>query len=343
MSRETLRELLYSESLADSSHMAIYAQKADAAHFAGRACLRVENGLLMLNEPSMTSVRSGRVEVDIAAEGPCFPGVAFRIADPENYEMVYSQPHSSGQWDALQYDPVFNGSNTWQIYHGEAFQKQAEVPMGKWYTFFVEFSGSRAKAGLLGQDPLLVEELATSRSTGGIGVWTYLPAHFANLRVYDLAFLDSVRITAEGPAAPTASASQGIITDWLAQGYGVVTCEPHGILNLNRYFALSQREVVLTRKFSLDGETTVAMSFGLSDDLTLSVDGLALYATTKAFRPTAGRQGRGYIELGTCRMTRKLSAGIHNLEIKLKVTEPFGWGLVFTLAGEGLRLLPASR
>lgn len=428
----------------------IHAQDAKAACYRGKQCLRVENGLIALTDPRLAALSSGRVEVDIAAEGPAYPGIAFRIADQHNYELMYSQPHSSGQWDALQYDPVFQGSNTWQIYHGPNFQKGAIVPIGEWYTLVVEFYGRTASVHLPGQEPLTVESLAMPQSAGAIGIWTYLPAYFCNMRVYagepegevgavsaakpgmepstetatqktpeqpeaaevpvttfsktgtsgtsncganlrrdnyrrcrkgnrdtnDCGASSSetsaslTKTTETGAAEPSTSATAirsdtgvplipfnldelrkrgkeccqilppGLITAWLAEGYGVVHCEPHGILNLNRYFPLSLKEVTLTRRFTLQVQSKIIMSFGLSDDLTLSIDGLPLYASTKPFRPTAGATGRGYIEFDTCKMTRVLGGGTHALSVRLRVTEPFGWGLALSLTGDGLDLLP---
>ena len=378
--------------------LAIHAQEAKAAYYRGKQCLRVENGLVTLTNPRLAALSSGRIEVDIAVEGPAYPGVAFRIADRFNYELMYSQPHSSDQWDALQYDPVFHGSNTWQIYHGPKFQKAAVIPTGEWYTLVVEFGGWAASIHLPGQESLTVEGLAMPQSAGGIGVWTYLPAYFCNMRVYagepgsetatprtsewpeaarvsDTATLDATAsdTAASGTRSAGTSASgasshgmavdktdagrrpdeprttvkarsqslpPGTITAWLAEGYGVVHCEPHGILNLNRYFPLSLGEVTLTRRFTLHSESKVTMNFGLSDDLTLSIDGLPLYTSTKPFRPTAGAEGRGYIKFDTCKMSRSLCSGTHVLSVKLRVAEPFGWGLALSLTGDGLALLP---
>jgi len=100
--------------------------------------------------------------------------------------------------------------------------------------------------------------------------------------------------------------------------------------------------VILTRRFSVESECKAVMNFGLSDDLTLSVDGLPIYTSTKPFRPTAGKEGRGYINFDTCKMTRVLSPGVHTLSVKLKVTEPYGWGLALSLTGESLSLLPVE-
>lgn len=325
--------------------LAVHAQRAEPARFLRRNCIRVENGLVALTEPKLASLSSGRIEVDIAAEGPAYPGIAFRIADNLNYELMYSQPHSSGQWDALQYDPVFHGSNTWQIYHGPKFQKEAVIPTGEWYTLVVEFRGKTGSIHLPGEEPLTVEGLAMPQTDGAVGIWTYLPAYFRDLRAY------AIEPANTGPRLEEAdtngkvlsqSLPPGLITAWLAEGYGVVECESHGILNLNRYFPLSPGEVILTRRFCLEAERKVVMSFGLSDDLTLSVDGLPIYTSTKPYRPTAGIEGRGYIGFDTCKMSRTISAGTHTLSVKLKVTEPFGWGLALSLTGEGLRLLPAG-
>lgn len=319
------------------SGLAVHAQKAEPVRYLGRDCLRVEDGLVALTEPRLAALGSARIEVDIAVEGPAYPGIAFRIADQLNYELMYSQPHSSGQWDALQYDPVFHGSNTWQIYHGPGFQKEATIPTGEWYTLIVEFCGRTGSVYLPGQKPLTVEGLAMPQTDGAIGIWTYLPAYFRDLRVYLGSCLDNPRTTG---TACSHSLPPGTITAWLAEGYGVVECESHGILNLNRYFPLPLKEVTLTRRFFVDAECKVAMSFGLSDDLTLSVDGLPIYTSTKPYRPTAGVEGRGYIGFDTCKMTRTVSSGTHTLSVRLKVTEPFGWGLALSLTGEGLKLLP---
>jgi len=75
--------------------------------------------------------------VEIFAEAPCYPGIAFRVKDPGDLELAYVVPHASGQWDAIQYDPVFNGSNTWQVYHGPPYQAAATVPTGEWLTLRV--------------------------------------------------------------------------------------------------------------------------------------------------------------------------------------------------------------
>lgn len=303
----------------------------------GRPCLRLGGGPVLLDIPEIAVPGAVRIKVDIAADGPCTPGIAFRIQDSQNYELVYCRIPSSGDHNAIQYDPVFNGSNTWQIYHGKAFQKDAQLLTEKWYTFFVEFDQNRAQTGVLGQKPLIVQNLAWHTTAGNIGLWADSPCHFANLEVCGISMPDR---EACGEFQANAQPEPKTITQWVAQDYGIVACEPHGILNLNRYFPLSRKEVVLRRDFELCNRATVSISFGLSDDATLSIDGLALYTTTKPYRPTAGLAGMGYIMPDTCFMTRELDPGVHCLEVKLRVLEPFGWGLVLSMEGDGLSILP---
>jgi hypothetical protein len=65
----------------------------------------------------------------------------------------------SGEWDALQYDPVFHGSNTWQLYHGPGYQREAQVPTGRWFRLKVDTCGMRAAVSVDGQPSLEVERV----------------------------------------------------------------------------------------------------------------------------------------------------------------------------------------
>ena len=41
-------------------------------------------------------------------------------------------------------------------------------------------------------------------------------------------------------------------------------------------------------------------------------------------------------------VSRKVPKGVHRLTARLKVTEPFGWGLILALKGEDVRLVSAK-
>jgi hypothetical protein len=286
---------------------------------------------------------SGAIEVEVAGPGPCYPGIAFRLVDPLNFELCYSQPHCSGFWDAIQYDPVFHGSNCWQIFHGPAFQKKASVPTGDWYSFRVEFEGDKAWATIEGQPPLLIENLARPIASGSVGLWTYMPAYFRDLRVYNAPLSEPPAPDTEAHLASMSPfPGSSTIAEWFAEGYGVVTAEPHGILLLNRHFPPSLKEVVLTRRFILENPGEVKMAFGFSDDVEVTLDDDSVFTGTHTYRPSQDRAGRGYVQPGSNKLSRKVPAGEHRVSVRLQVKEPFGWGLAFSIAAQGLSLLPAN-
>lgn len=323
---------LLEHTLTNLSDLEIHAEQAEVVTWQGRQALRLENGLALIPGHA---VADASVEVLIGVEGAAYPGVAFRVADVLNFELAYASPHVSGQWDALQYDPVFHGSNTWQIHHGPSYQRSAEVPTASWFQLRVDFCGSRAAISVDGQPPLVVEKLARTAETGLLGLWTYRPAYFFDLRV-------SARDGADIPRGETPSAAEGSLDAWFVEGYGVVTCEPNGVINLNRHLPMSLGEVRLTRRFEIPESADVTFKFGFSDKLALMVDEQMIFSGEHTFRGFADRAARGYVESGMQSLRRLLAPGVHRLTAVLRVTEAFGWGLALAAHGEGLRWLPVE-
>jgi hypothetical protein len=318
--------------LTDLSELAIRAESAEVVTWQGRQALRLENGLALIRGQW---VADASLQVCIGTDGPAYPGLAFRVADLLNFELAYAVPHTSGLWDALQYDPVFHGSNTWQVYHGLAYQRVARVPTGRWFEFRVDFAGQRAAVSVDGQPPLVVEQLAHSPEAGLLGLWTYLPATFCDLRLSSGEGLDI-------PLGERPGTAPDVVQAWFAEGFGVVRCEPNGVLNLNRYLSVSPGRVRLGRRFELSRAGTVSLSFGFSDALSLELDGQEVFAGEHKFAGFADRAARGYAELGMYSLQRELPPGPHHLVAALGVSEPFGWGLALSAQGEGLRWLPAE-
>jgi hypothetical protein len=320
------------DTLIDLHDLSIHAAQAEVVTWQGRETLRLENGLAMAPEGR---VRDGNLEVLIGTEGLAYPGLAFRIADVLNFELAYAAPHVSGQWDALQYDPVFHGSNTWQLYHGPAYQRQAEVPTGRWFRLTVDFSGARAALAVDGQPPFVVEQLARPIATGRFGVWSFRPAYFCDLRVSAAEGFETA-----GPKARIVL--QGVVETWFVEGYGVVACEPSGILNLNRYLPPSLGKACLIRRFETARAGEVTLEFGFSDALSLELDGEVVYRGENTFQGFSSRAARGYVELGMKSRQQTVPAGSHCVAAELEVNEGFGWGLVLAARGEGLHWLPAE-
>jgi hypothetical protein len=308
----------------------IQAQKAEHVHWQGCMALRLEDGLAII--PDLI-VEDGCLEASIGVDGPAYPGIAFRLQDELNFELAYAVPHVSGQWDALQYDPVFHGSNTWQIFIGPGYQSTANVPTGEWFRLRVDFCGSRAAIRVDDQPPLVVERLAREIAAGSLGLWTYRPAYFCGLTVKPLEF-ESWLPSELPPPIPD------LVGAWFLEDYGVVTCEPNGKLNLNRFLPITVRSAALSRRFELNQYEELCFKFGFSDRLILDIDGKEIFSGEHTFKGFEDRAARGYVEAGMVPCIVQLNPGRHLLSATLEVSEPFGWGIVLGVESEALRWLP---
>ena len=318
-------------SLTDLDALHLAAHSAEIASSEGGESLLLD-GLALLPE---STLQQGTIEVDIATEGPAYPGIVFRAADTLNYELAYAQPHTSDEWDALQYDPIFHGANCWQIYHGEAYQRPTQVPTGRWFTLRVTFAGCRARICVDEQAPLVIERLAHPHQEGMVGVWSYRPAYFRNLRISP-----SAQILEEGrEIAQPLDASWQRVHAWFVEGLGMAVCEANGALNLHRYLPSSVRGITLSRRLLVASETEAELAFGYSDVLELSLDGETLHQGENTFTRSPEWEARGYV-VPEHRLTVRLTPGEHRLTAMLQVTEPFGWGLAMALRGDGIELLP---
>jgi hypothetical protein len=321
----------WEDELTDLDRLDMQARSAELVTWQGCRALRLD-GLALV--PGL-EVLDAAIELEIGAEGPCYPGIAFGVSDMVNYELAYAVPHCSGLWDALQYDPVFHGSNTWQLFHGQGYQQSALVPTGDWFRLRVDVHGGRAAIQVNEQPPLLVEQLAHPHLPGRVGVWTYRPALFRRLCVSSNGNVAGVALRPK-PAAP------GILREWFLDGFGQVCCEPNGILNLNRYLPTALGTAHLLRDFNLAAAGEVTMAFGFSDELSLAVDGQECFAATNTFKGFGSYQERGYAAPDAHRLALRLERGMHRVLAELKVTEGFGWGMILSATGEGLRWLPAT-
>lgn len=98
--------------------------------FEGKPSLYMMNGNAKLKDFEFFT---GTIEYEIYITGRRgFPGVQFRIQDGQNYEEFYVRPHQSGNPDANQYTPVFNGTASWQLYYGERFSTALAYKMNAW-------------------------------------------------------------------------------------------------------------------------------------------------------------------------------------------------------------------
>ena len=334
-------ETIWEDALSDPAALDLTHAEAEVVDWGARRALRLNGGLALIPGLGRTDAT---VEVLVGTDGPAYPGIAFRLTDVANYELAYAVPHASGLWDALQYDPVWHGSNTWQLYHGPSYQQAAEVPTGRWYRLRLTYCGARAALWVDDGRPLAVSQLSHPTARGLLGLWTYRPAHFAELRVSTCSTLDLP--PAPPPPAASESVSAGTVDAWFVEGYGVVAA-PGGRLVLNHYLPATMGQARLMRRFEAREEGEVRLRFGYSDALSLTLDGREVYAGECTFSGFDDRSARGYAELGHVEVRETVTPGTHTLVAALRVSEPFGWGLVLAASESGseeagLRWLPAG-
>lgn len=329
--------ILFESEFPDPGALFVRDPESRMCEWQGRKALRLSGqGACLLVLPDL-SLSQGWVEVEIGTEGAAFPGIAFRLLDSLNYELAYAQPHTSGKWDAIQYDPVFHGSNTWQLYHGPGSQQQAQVPLGDWFRLRVEFQDHKAVIWVGEQEPLLVSPLAHNHLSGLVGLWTYLPAFFSYLRVGNDPSDYLLGLTEESQG----TIADGIVDSWFLEGFGVVDTEPSGILNLNRYLPVSTKEVKLTRQIALPLAGELQFTLGFSDEVEFQVDGEVIFRGENLFKDSPRWEERGYVSLDR-QVTHPLSSGTHQLTAVLKAKEYFGYGMALRIEGDKYRLLPAD-
>ena len=111
---------------------------------------------------------------------------------------------------------------------------------------------------------------------------------------------------------------------------------------MNRHLPVSAGEVRLTRQFEALSRAELELRFGFSDELSLEVDGEVVFEGSNTFTGFADYEARGYAYVGKHAIRTTVSTGVHTLTARLKVTEPFGWGLVAAVVGQEVRWLPAA-
>lgn len=121
----------------------IRAEESRITEHLGRPSLFLKGGLAAAKESQFTD---GVIEFDIAFTGERgFVGAIWRMQDFENYEEFYLRPHQSGQPDANQYQPVFNGLAAWQLYYGEGYAAPVRYDFNQWLHIKIVVSGKNAE------------------------------------------------------------------------------------------------------------------------------------------------------------------------------------------------------
>ncbi|THU38346.1 hypothetical protein FAM09_16860 [Niastella caeni] len=317
--------------------------KSTIETFGGKECILLTSGTIFIKD---LALQDGIIETDISfPQHRGFPGIAFRMADRENYESFYMRPHQSGNPDATQYTPIFNNQAGWQLYHGEGYSKATPFTFEQWHHIKIDIHGRQAEIYFDDMEkPLIkVTELKRDPKAGTIGVnGGGLSTRFANLQY-------TIRQPVTQAAMPVpANGADGLITKWQVSKqvnghlfeskkqltsdfkstltWTTQNSEPSGTINLSKFTQPKDSGNAMVAKLIIESEVeqVKAISFGFSEYVVVYLNDKAIYAGRDNFL------SRDYRFLGTIGYfdTLLLSLKKGTNELWFVVGKDFGgWGV----------------
>jgi hypothetical protein len=298
---------------------------------------------------------SFRLEAEVAIPGEVgFVGLIFGATDESNYELVYLAPIE------IQYDPIMNGSMTWQIYNGPSYQKALPDMTGQWHRLIVEAGPEGAKVFLDDQTaPMLVIPNLQhgGKRLGKVGFWNYVPCYIRNFSIQKIS-------SAEGslpvPLQPEVliqnqSENDSFLTEWLVrslaapeterdnpsvtdnqsvidnvpemakQSWVKAIAEENGTLNLNRLWEAKQGSCAeVISSFMLQEEEDTRLTLGYSDSIRLWVNDIEVYGGNWLWQPPSYD---GRIRPDHATVLIKWRKGVNTVRAEVTQREGFGWGV----------------
>lgn len=308
-------------------------RNSDALCFEGEHCIPV-----LLREP--VSMDCFLLTAEVSCHPESFVGLVFGAVDVNNYELVYVSADNEWGLPNLQYDPVMNGSSTWQIYHGLRYQALVSVPSGEWVKLSLQVQPHGVRA-YVGEDPepkLVISNLKHGRAAGGkIGVWGSSPGYVRNLAVEKIEPAPAAEATSE-LSHPN---DETLVTEWMvskpyrrehqseiADAWLKAYVEENGTLNINRLYTSEKGATVQAKyTFYLPEEKETRLSFGFSDRLRLRVNEAEVFAGEWTWR-APGKASDGRIRHDHVRIPICWKAGVNSILAEVTSEEAmYGWGL----------------
>jgi len=310
--------------------------------YLGKECFLLQSGAMVLKD---VNLRDGSIEADISfSQQRSFLGFSVRMQDINNFENFYLRPHQSGNPDATQYTPEFNGQTGFQLYYGEGYDGAFSFRFNQWHHIKIELHGLQAEFYIDNTPVIKVKELLTGWKTGKIAIGT----GGAPLRVANVQYTIKQEF-APAPMPIPANGEGGVVTRWqisnlvhsnlFEKAYHLTpeiknkltwttqTTEPSGTINLAR-FGGNPNDTGRTMVARLLIESALnqvkELSFGFSDYVTVYLnDKVLYYGADKQY-------SRDYRFLGTIgyfdKLFLPLKKGIN--ELWFVVSEDFGgWGV----------------
>ncbi|MCI0486648.1 MAG: hypothetical protein L0229_08610 [Blastocatellia bacterium] len=329
----------------DSTRWEIDARESRVMDHLGRKALLLKGGIATVKDSRFTD---GIIEFDIAFTGERgFMGAIWRVQDSMNYEEFYVRPHMSGNADANQYTPVFNGVSAWQLYHGEGYGAPVVYDFNQWIHVKIVVSGNNAEVYIkdMEKPALFVNELKHLTKSGRVGLsaGNFAPAYFSNF-----SFTAMNNPPLKGKASEMKAPPEGTIAKWMVSNtfdeksldkkyaltrgdkenlkWKELACESSGTVNLARLQGISEgKDTAFARVTILSANEQVKkLRFGFSDRVKVYFNDRLIYGGTNLY------QSRDYRFLGTIGYFDELYLPLKKGENELwiAVSESFGgWGI----------------
>ncbi|MEW6363443.1 MAG: hypothetical protein AB1714_02260 [Acidobacteriota bacterium] len=255
-----------------------------------------------------TAFADGAIDVDIATteRTRSYPGVLFRVADPANYERFYIRPHRSPFYDdALQYGPVFNGVDSWQLYYGPGRTSGLEILPGRWNRLRIVVTGRMARVfwNDSAEPVLTVSNLARGVSAGSIGLAGPMDgtAYFSEVSV-------AAGETLGPPSLPAPDIMPGLISDWRISdpfslaaadftvypqevvdrsSWKMIPVDERGLADVSRLYPRKFRlgdAVVAKTVLTAEDDSLLRVGFGYSDFITVFLNRRQVYFGNSAYQ-----------------------------------------------------------
>ena len=233
------------------------------------------------------------LEMDIA--GSAMPGIGFRAADFWNYEFFYCRMHASGKKDAIQYLPVFNGAQGWQLYNYPTYEKVAEFKNMDWVHLKMEVFDNKIRVyiGDVSEPNLAIELLHDELKTGAIFLkTTFSDAYYANVEIKPLTTPFKLKMSKKqgiyltnwqiAPQIEGNITTQGAFYEKLnkAQKVGFwkpVQADRNGLVNLAKYFDFPKYSAIVKTTITSAQAKNVNLQFDFSHTMVIALNGTILF------------------------------------------------------------------
>jgi len=322
-------------------------------------------GLMRLNSGSAllkgVTFGDGTIEFDVNTIGRGMPGIAFRLQDDDNFELLYLRPDPAcpAFRACMQYAPQTHGVLLWDLF--PQYQTRAPLRENGWNHIRMVVSDRRMNVFVndVPSPTLEVGRLEGDATTGALRLQG--PGTFANL-VITPGSVDGLAPASQ--VRDPSDADRGLVRRWRLSPFSAlpdgkdatydempdaskwkpISTERNGLVNISREYgrplAAPNRAVAwLKTTIASDRKQTKTVDIGWTRELWVFVNGKLVYADRNLFEVEGARKfpdARCSLENGTA--TLPLEAGDNEIAVAL-ANNFFGWGLMLRVADpEGIRL-----